>query len=308
MADGFPSLDRRGIWKPAVCEMPISITTTVRGPYSDPFDDRSGTLHYATRLGPRIEDYRGRLPVITASTHWPRWRPRDERPAIAAVHDGRDRAMPHPRGPAHAPRHRHGRAGPGTGTGAAQGGAAPDGGRGRHDRCPRAPDPRGVGDCTSLLPAPRRVRAVADGCAAPLPADEGPSPRGGRSGRTRSRRGGGPPGPHRAARRPRVGCWRTGRLQAAAAGCPVPPAHAASAAAGRRPMARMRSRVASRWRMVGTLLGWPYRGRRGLVPGSEDRTTPRTAPAASGRLVARRDRARSPSHPCVTSTVLFASA
>jgi len=45
----IPLVGPRGIWKPAVCELPISVTTTVRGPYSDTFDDRSGTLHYAYR-------------------------------------------------------------------------------------------------------------------------------------------------------------------------------------------------------------------------------------------------------------------
>ena len=45
----IPLVGPRGIWKPAVCELPISITTTVRGPYSDTFDDRAGTLRYAYR-------------------------------------------------------------------------------------------------------------------------------------------------------------------------------------------------------------------------------------------------------------------
>jgi putative restriction endonuclease len=44
-----PLVGPSGIWKPAVCELPLSITTIVRGPYPDRFDDRSGTLHYSYR-------------------------------------------------------------------------------------------------------------------------------------------------------------------------------------------------------------------------------------------------------------------
>ncbi len=44
-----PLVGPQGIWKPALCELPLSITTIVRGPYSDSFDDRSGTLRYAYR-------------------------------------------------------------------------------------------------------------------------------------------------------------------------------------------------------------------------------------------------------------------
>ena len=44
-----PLVGPQGIWKPAVCALPLSITTIVRGPYSDSFDDRSGTLRYAYR-------------------------------------------------------------------------------------------------------------------------------------------------------------------------------------------------------------------------------------------------------------------
>ena len=44
-----PLVGPSGIWKPAVCELPLSITTIVRGPYSDSFDDRSGTLRYSYR-------------------------------------------------------------------------------------------------------------------------------------------------------------------------------------------------------------------------------------------------------------------
>ena len=44
-----PLVGPSGIWKPAVCELPLSITTSLRGPYPDRFDDRSGTLHYSYR-------------------------------------------------------------------------------------------------------------------------------------------------------------------------------------------------------------------------------------------------------------------
>ena len=44
-----PLVGPRGIWKPAVCELPISIATIVRGPYSDTFDVGAGVLHYAYR-------------------------------------------------------------------------------------------------------------------------------------------------------------------------------------------------------------------------------------------------------------------
>ena len=39
----------QGIWKPAVCELPISIATVVAGPYSDTFDSERGVLRYAYR-------------------------------------------------------------------------------------------------------------------------------------------------------------------------------------------------------------------------------------------------------------------
>lgn len=45
----IPLVGPRGIWKPAVCELPISIATTVGGPYSDVFDEATGTLSYAYR-------------------------------------------------------------------------------------------------------------------------------------------------------------------------------------------------------------------------------------------------------------------
>jgi putative restriction endonuclease len=45
----IPLVGPQGIWKPAVCELPLSITTVVRGPYADAFDERTGTLSYAYR-------------------------------------------------------------------------------------------------------------------------------------------------------------------------------------------------------------------------------------------------------------------
>jgi len=61
-----------GIWKPAACELPISITTTVGGPYDDTFDRQAGTLRYAYRgLDPQHRDNRGlrramveRVPIV----------------------------------------------------------------------------------------------------------------------------------------------------------------------------------------------------------------------------------------------------
>lgn len=45
----IPLLGPQGIWKPAVCELPISIATVVGGPYDDSFDTRTGALRYAYR-------------------------------------------------------------------------------------------------------------------------------------------------------------------------------------------------------------------------------------------------------------------
>jgi putative restriction endonuclease len=45
----IPLLGPSGIWKPAACELPISIATVVAGPYSDRFDIARGTLRYAYR-------------------------------------------------------------------------------------------------------------------------------------------------------------------------------------------------------------------------------------------------------------------
>lgn len=45
----IPLVGPSGIWKPAACELPLSITTTVAGPYDDTFDRNAGTLRYAYR-------------------------------------------------------------------------------------------------------------------------------------------------------------------------------------------------------------------------------------------------------------------
>ncbi len=45
----IPLMGPSGIWKPAACELPLSITTTLGGPYDDSFDRHAGTLHYAYR-------------------------------------------------------------------------------------------------------------------------------------------------------------------------------------------------------------------------------------------------------------------
>jgi putative restriction endonuclease len=51
MLDGvrIPLVGPQGIWKPAVCELPLSIATVASGPYSDQFDSRRGVLRYAYR-------------------------------------------------------------------------------------------------------------------------------------------------------------------------------------------------------------------------------------------------------------------
>lgn len=68
----LPLVGPSGIWKPAVCELPLSITTTVGGPYDDAFDRKAGTLRYAYR-GTDLEhrDNRGlrramveRVPIV----------------------------------------------------------------------------------------------------------------------------------------------------------------------------------------------------------------------------------------------------
>jgi putative restriction endonuclease len=56
----IPLMGPQGIWKPAACELPLSITTVSNGPYSDTFDVRSGTLQYAYRgTDPQHRDNRG---------------------------------------------------------------------------------------------------------------------------------------------------------------------------------------------------------------------------------------------------------
>jgi len=56
----IPLVGPSGIWKPAACELPISITTTLGGPYDDSFDRQAGTLRYAYRgIDPQHRDNRG---------------------------------------------------------------------------------------------------------------------------------------------------------------------------------------------------------------------------------------------------------
>jgi putative restriction endonuclease len=56
----IPLMGPSGIWKPAVCELPLSITTTIGGPYDDSYDRRAGTLRYAYRgTDPQHRDNRG---------------------------------------------------------------------------------------------------------------------------------------------------------------------------------------------------------------------------------------------------------
>lgn len=45
----IPLVGPRGMWKPAACELPISITTTLFGPYEDGVDNDTGLIRYAYR-------------------------------------------------------------------------------------------------------------------------------------------------------------------------------------------------------------------------------------------------------------------
>jgi putative restriction endonuclease len=45
----IPLVGPQGIWKPAACDMPLSVATVARGPYADHFDMGSGTLRYSYR-------------------------------------------------------------------------------------------------------------------------------------------------------------------------------------------------------------------------------------------------------------------
>ncbi len=44
-----PLLGPQGIWKPAACELPLSIATVSNGPYADSYDEQTATLRYAYR-------------------------------------------------------------------------------------------------------------------------------------------------------------------------------------------------------------------------------------------------------------------
>jgi putative restriction endonuclease len=55
-----PLVGPTGIWKPAQCELPLSVTTVADGPYADAFDSQSGVLRYAYRgSDPQHRDNRG---------------------------------------------------------------------------------------------------------------------------------------------------------------------------------------------------------------------------------------------------------
>ncbi len=68
----IPLVGPSGIWKPAVCELPISVTTSFAGPYDDRYDASSGVLRYAYRgTDPQHRDNRGlrramveRVPIV----------------------------------------------------------------------------------------------------------------------------------------------------------------------------------------------------------------------------------------------------
>jgi putative restriction endonuclease len=45
----IPLVGPQGIWKPAACELPISIATIAGGPYEDAYDEAAGVLKYAYR-------------------------------------------------------------------------------------------------------------------------------------------------------------------------------------------------------------------------------------------------------------------
>ncbi len=67
-----PLVGPQGIWKPAACELPISIATIAGGPYDDAFDEQTGRLTYAYRgTDPNHRDNRGlrqamrdRIPLV----------------------------------------------------------------------------------------------------------------------------------------------------------------------------------------------------------------------------------------------------
>jgi putative restriction endonuclease len=56
----LPLVGPSGIWKPAACELPLSITTTIGGPYDDGYDRQAGIIRYAYRGNdPNHRDNRG---------------------------------------------------------------------------------------------------------------------------------------------------------------------------------------------------------------------------------------------------------
>jgi putative restriction endonuclease len=67
-----PLVGPSGIWKPAACELPISVTTVLNGPYDDAMNEASRSVEYAYRgTDPAHRDNRGlrramneRVPLI----------------------------------------------------------------------------------------------------------------------------------------------------------------------------------------------------------------------------------------------------
>ena len=56
----IPLVGPSGIWKPAACELPLSVTTTFRGPYPDTYDASGQTVRYSYRGNdPQHRDNRG---------------------------------------------------------------------------------------------------------------------------------------------------------------------------------------------------------------------------------------------------------
>jgi putative restriction endonuclease len=67
----IPLMGPSGIWKPAACELPISISTVTSGPYSDMYDSRTQTLRYAYRgKDPQHRDNRGLRRAMDERVPW----------------------------------------------------------------------------------------------------------------------------------------------------------------------------------------------------------------------------------------------
>lgn len=56
----------QGIWKPAACRLPLSVSTTIGGPYKDVFDEATGRIRYSYRgTDPAHRDNRGLREAMT---------------------------------------------------------------------------------------------------------------------------------------------------------------------------------------------------------------------------------------------------